>query len=281
MYGIMSGDRTLASSECGTVTHYITDPVTGAATEPLPNTVNVISCWGDSETVAENPSRAAVTTTGERATPDTSRQQWGTVCPTDPEYRDLLLKRIEQVGSVGDVRLTTVGFPGEAYCHCSRCLSSYRKSSAANLSNWRVRTIHDFISTAASRCLGRLYLTLYPDPFPGSLVTRNGTDPARLAPIVDGFVIPLCDVDYQTTYWVEILARGFRTRLESYDCTLTMQLASDGIPYETLIQLGTDLQSHADQIIFGTYPDSAETVAAAIAALSEDRACTQSRSVSI
>ena len=260
MHGILTADRDLARADLGDVTHFFADSVDGTRREPLADAVNSIACWGDTATVRDEPARAAVTADGTRATPDADGHHWGTVCPTDPDYRAALLERIERVGAVGDVRLTTPGFPGASFCHCERCDREFAASDHEERDAWRTAVITDFVAAAAECVEGDLLATLYPDPYPGNLRERAGLEPSALAPFVDEFVVPLCDVGYGTTYWVESLARGFARELEGLAVDLTIQLSADGVDADRLVGLTQQLEAQADTIVYGTYPDDADTV---------------------
>lgn len=266
MYGILTADRDLGRAEVGDVTHFFADSVDGTRREPLSGAVNSVACWGDTATVRDEPERAAVTADGTRATPVTEGHHWGTVCPTDPDYRDGLLER---VGAVGDVRLTTLGFPGSSFCHCKRCERQFDASDHEDRDAWRTAVITDFVADATERVEGDLLATLYPDPYPGNLRERAGLDPAALAPVVDGFVVPLCGVGYGTTYWVESLARGFARELEGLEADLTIQLSADSVDADRLVGLTRQLEAHADTIVYGTYPDDAAVVREVIRRVSE------------
>ncbi len=260
MHGILTADRDLARADLGDVTHFFADSVDGTRREPLADAVNSIACWGDTATVRDEPARAAVTADGTRATPDADGHHWGTVCPTDPDYRAALLERIERVGAMGDVRLTTPGFPGASFCHCERCDREFAASDHEERDAWRTAVITDFVAAAAECVEGDLLATLYPDPYPGNLRERAGLEPSALAPFVDEFVVPLCDVGYGTTYWVESLARGFARELEGLAVDLTIQLSADGVDADRLVGLTQQLEAQADTIVYGTYPDDADTV---------------------
>lgn len=253
MYGIITGDTDLAGDGVGDVTYYFADQVSGRQHPPLEGVVNSVACWGDTELVRIDPDRAAVAEDGTRASPDADGHHWGTVCPTDPDYRAALLDRVEQVGDVGDVRLTTLGFPGDAFCHCNRCDEQFATSDHDDRDAWRTTVISDFVAEAADRVAGELVATLYPDPYPGNLRERAGVDPHRLAPHVDGFLVPLCSVSYETTYWVESLARGFARELEELDASLTIQLSASEVGADRMADLTRQVEPHADAVIYGTH----------------------------
>jgi len=190
MHGILTSDSSLARAEVGDFTHYIVDDVAGRQGRPMDDVVNAIACWGDTEAVRDDPGRAAISAEGTRAAPDTEGHHWGTVCPTDPDYRENLLSRIETIGNVGDVRLTTPGFPGTEFCRCDRCERRFESSGLDNRVTWRTETITQFIQAAANRIPGDLVVTLYPDPYPGNLRDRTGLDQRRSNPTSTDFSFP-------------------------------------------------------------------------------------------
>ena len=253
MYGVLTDDAELARDGRGDVTYYLAERVNGTREAPVPGAINSVACWGDTAAVRATPERAAISVDGARATPATEGHHWGTVCPTDPDYRTGLLDRIERIGAVADVRLTTLGFPGQAFCRCDGCERRFAASEHDDRNDWRTDVIATFVVEAAARVEGSLEATLYPDPYPGNLRERAGLDPQELAPHVDGFLVPLCDVGYETTYWVEALARGFARELSDLDATLTVQLAAGGIDPDRLLGVARRVDPHADAVVFGTH----------------------------
>ncbi|MXV61660.1 hypothetical protein GS429_06200 [Natronorubrum sp. JWXQ-INN-674] len=260
MFGILTDDPELARSDIGDVTYYFTNYVDGTCQPPLDGAISSVACWGDTATVSDEPDRAAVAADGTRAASDVEGHHWGTVCPTDPDYRAEVLERIGRVGAAGDVRLTTLGFPGASFCHCDRCDRLFAASEFADRNAWRTSVITEFVADAADCVAGDLVTTLYPDPYPGNLRERAGLDPRALASAVDEFLVPLCGVSYETTYWVESLARGFARELEGVDATVTIQLATDGIDADRLVGLTRQLEPHAKTIVYGTHPDDEAVV---------------------
>jgi len=176
MHGILTSDSSLARAEVGDFTHYIVDDgpddrVVRWMTSSTPSPV------GEYGSRSGRPGTSCDLRRGTRAAPDTEGHHWGTVCPTDPDYRENLLSRIETIGNVGDVRLTTPGFPGTEFCRCDRCERRFESSGLDNRVTWRTETITQFIQAAANRIPGDLVVTLYPDPYPGNLRDRTGLDP--------------------------------------------------------------------------------------------------------
>lgn len=252
MYGIVTDDADLARGNAADVVYYVADHVHGHRQDPLDGVVNSVACWGDTQRVREDPGRAAVTADGTRATPDAAGHHWGTVCPTDTDYRDAVLERIQRVGAVGDVRLTTAGFPGPSYCHCERCEDRFTASGRDDRDAWRSDVMTTFVSEAAARVEGDLWVTLTPDPYPGNLRERRGLTPEALAPHADGFFVPMCSVDYATSYWVEVLARGFAREVGGLDVPLAIQLSSGDADADRLFHLAREIEPHADVVVFGT-----------------------------
>ena len=270
MYGVLTDDADLARDGPGDVAYYLAERVDGTRQTPLPGAINSVACWGDTAAVRADPELAAVSVDGTPATPATEGHHWGTVCPTDPDYRGALLDRIERVGAVADVRLTTLGFPGDAYCRCDRCDRRFAASEHDDRNDWRSAVITTFVTEAAARVEGALEATLYPDPYPGNLHERAGLDLEALAPHVDGFLVPLCDVGYETTYWVEALARGFAGRLADVDATLTVQLAAGGVDPDRLHGVARRVDRHVDAVVFGTHDADVDAVGEALGRLRED-----------
>lgn len=272
MFGVLTDDRALARTGVGQVTHYLVDDVSGDRRPPMEGVYNAVACWGDSATVRDDPDRAAIDADGNRASSATDGHHWATVCPTDPLYRDEMLDRLEAVGRVGDVRLSTIGFPGDGFCRCARCNRRFEESRFEERETWRVDVITDFVSDASDRIDGDLIVTLYPDPYPGNLRERTGVDPHELAPHVDGFLVPLCGIGYETVYWVETLARGFARTLEPYDASLAVQLSTGGIDPNRLVDLARQVEPHADDVVFGTHGTDVDTVREVIRRSHEDPA---------
>ncbi|MDG5819109.1 hypothetical protein [Natronococcus sp. A-GB7] len=270
MYAILTDDSELARAGVGDRSYYFAEYVDGRRQEPLEGAVSSVACWGDTATVRDEPGRAAVDGDGTRATPDAEGHHWGTVCPTDPDYREGLLERLG--GIEGDVRLTTLGFPGAGFCRCERCDRRFEESEWAERDAWRTDVLTTFVAEAATRVDGELSATLYPDPYPGSLRERAGLEPERLATHVDAFLVPLCDPGYGTSYWVESLARGFARRLEGLEVSLSIQLSGAEIDPGRLADVTRRVRPHADEIVYGTYPEDLETVREAIERLREEKA---------
>jgi hypothetical protein len=194
---------------------YEAKDVTGRAAEPLPNAVNMVSCFGDNAAGESDPGIVPVNDAGDRATRDQPYFDWSYVCPTHEEYREGLLEIVEDCAAANaDVRLDDVGFPREGYCRCERCERLFADHDYEERADWRAEVITEFVAEAADRVPGRTLLTLYPDPYPGHLYARSGLDLEALAEYVDEFVVPLYDTAYGTTYWIETIVKGFQSTLD-------------------------------------------------------------------
>jgi hypothetical protein len=223
--------------------------VTGRATEPVAGAVNMISCFGDNAAVEGDPSLAPVTEDGERATRARQYFDWDYVCPTNETYREGILEMITDATAVhDDVRLDDVGFPREEYCHCDRCNRLFAESEFDDRGAWREQVITAFVAEARERVPGKLYMTLYPDPYPGHLERRSGIDVDSLAEYVDEFVVPLYDMAYGTTYWLETIATGFRDRL---DRPFSIELYAINIDIDNLIHAMEVADEYANAVLFG------------------------------
>ena len=258
MYGVVTRNEQEVTWSEFEVGFFETNDVTGRATTPVEEGVNMISCFGDNAAVEDDPSLAPVSESGQRATRERRYFDWDYVCPTDETYRDGILEMVSDAADAcEDVRLDDVGFPRAEYCHCERCDRLFAASDHDDRSAWRRQVITDFVATARERVPGRLYLTLYPDPYPGHLEQRSGVDVDALAPYVDEFVVPIYDMAYATTYWVEALATGFRDRLPA---PFSIELYAIDIDLESLVDATQAADEYAERVLFGYQADNGRAV---------------------
>ncbi|WP_227373800.1 hypothetical protein [Haladaptatus halobius] len=223
--------------------------VTGRATEPVESGVNMISCFGDSAAAESDPSLVPVNDEGEPATRDRPYFDWGYVCPTRESYREGLLEMVDDAAAANpDVRLDDVGFPRAEYCHCEQCQREFDASEYDDRREWRASVITDFVADATERIPGKTYLTLYPDPYPGHLYERAGLDLDALSEHVDEFVVPLYDMAYSTTYWLEIIATGFEDALS---VPFSIELYAVDIDIDDLIHATEVADAYANDVFFG------------------------------
>jgi len=249
MYGIVTRNEEETTWSEFDLTFFEMKDVTGRATNPVADAVNMISAFGDNAAVEGDPSLAAVSANGAPATRERPYFDWDYVCPTQATYRSGILEMVEDAAAVNeDVRLDDVGFPRAEYCYCERCTELFEESEFEDRAEWRRNVITEFVAEVRERVPGRLYLTLYPDPYPGHLDERSGIDVDALSEYVDEFVVPIYDMAYETTYWLEVIAKGFEDRL---DTPFSIELYAINIDVDNLIKAMDVASEYADSVLFG------------------------------
>lgn len=268
MYGVVTRNPDeLTWSEFDRGFYEVKD-VTGRSADPEPGAVNMVSCFGDNAAAAAEPSLVPVSEDGERATRDRPYFDWAYICPTHEEYREGLLEIIDDCAAANpDVRLDDVGFPRGEYCHCERCIRLFEESEYDDRMAWRANVITEFVESAAERIPGEVSLTLYPDPYPGHLYERAGLDLDALEQYVDEFVIPLYDMAYSTTYWLEILAQGFRDAL---DTPFSIELYAVDVDIDKLAHATEVADAYAESVCFGYDASNARAMLRRLKAESRD-----------
>ena len=236
---------------------YEVKDVTGRQEAPVETGVNMVSCHGDSAASKESE-LVPIDDEGRPATRDRKYFDWGYVCPTHERYREGLLTIIEECATVNeDVRLDDVGFPRQEYCFCDRCTEKFEESTFDDRFEWREQIITEFVADARDRVPGRLYLTVYPNPYPGLLRERSGLDFSELEPYVDEFVVPIYDMAYSTTYWIEILAQGFEAALST---PFSIELYAVQVDIENLVNATRVADAYAKDVFFGYDAGNARAV---------------------
>lgn len=229
--------------------YYEVKSVTGRHVDPVPEATSMVSCFGDTATAETQPELVPRSADGELATRDRPYFDWGYVCPLVETYRDGLREVIETCVSVSpDVRLDDVGFPRGEYCHCDRCESAFDDSGYTDWNEWRVAEITSFLESVRDIVPGTLSVTVYPDPYPGHLRHRSGVDLDAVADIADEVVVPLYDTAYETTYWLEALASGFRDRVGD---TLAIELYAVHVDIDNLVHAAEVVDTIAESVVFG------------------------------
>ena len=249
MYGIVTrNEPEVEWSEFDRAFFEVKD-VTGRAADPLPNAVNMLSCFGDNAAAESNPDLVPVDRDGDPATRDQTYFDWSYICPTNDDYREGLLEMVSDAADANDdVRLDDVGFPREEFCHCDRCDRRFEASGYDDRTAWRASVITEFVADAADRIPGRTYLTLYPDPYPGHLYRRAGLDLDALDELVDEFVVPLYDTHYGTTYWLETIAKGFESALST---PFSIELYAVNVDVDNLVHAAEVAETYANDVFFG------------------------------
>ncbi|TQQ82578.1 hypothetical protein EGH24_03755 [Halonotius terrestris] len=269
MYGVVTRNEPETEWDEFDLSFYEVKDVAGRPSEPISGAINMVSCFGDNAAAGEDPDLVPVDSEGRPATRDRKYFDWSYICPTHEGYREGLLEIIADCAAANDdVRLDDVGFPREGYCHCDRCEAAFADSEFDDWEAWRASVITEFVAAASERIPGRTYLTLYPDPYPGHLYSRAGLDLDALTEYVDEFVVPLYDLDYGTTYWLESLVRGFRSALggdyhldgAEPETPLSVELYAVDVDVDKLIGAAEVADTYAKDVLFGY--DAAQASAA-------------------
>ncbi|RKD97216.1 hypothetical protein [Halopiger aswanensis] len=228
---------------------YEVKDVTGRSAEPIDDGINMVSCFADNAAADADPSLVPVDDFGRPATRDRPQFDWDYVCPTRTDYREGLLEIIDDcVAANEDVRLDDVGFPRAEYCHCGVCEQAFEASEYDDRLEWRASVVTEFVEEAVDRIPGKTYMTLYPDPYPGHLYERAGLDLEALEDLVDEFVVPLYDTHYGTTYWLETIAKGFESALET---PFNIELYAVNVDVDDLIHALEVAEAYGDGVLFG------------------------------
>ena len=249
MYGVVTRNAEEVQWPEFDIGFYEVKDVTGRQTQPLDFGVNMLSCFGDNAAAAGEPDLVPVDDQGRPATRDRKYFDWSYVCPTHPKYREGLLELISNCAEVNEnLRLDDVGFPRPEFCHCDRCEQQYEASEYDDWQTWRSSVITEFVTDAAARIPGRTYLTLFPDPYPGHLADHEGIDVAALVDHVDEFVVPLYDMAYSTTYWLQTIASGFESLLDS---PFSIELYAVDVDLDNLVKAAEVADHFAKDVFFG------------------------------
>jgi hypothetical protein len=237
------------------LTFYEVKPTTGRTKKAANHVINVISCFGDCKTARERPEWIAVSKYGKAARANKRHRflwEWG--CPTDDEYNQFLLNLINETSkaNIKGIHLDSIHFPRQEYCTCQRCVEKHEESNLGWV-EWRVKIINDFVEKASKLVRGNgktFSVTILPDPCFAK--ERFGLDFHALAKYVDFFIVPLYDVAYSTTYWVEILAYDFYKQLEK-PLYIDLYAGNPRTTMKNLIEVIVATYNYADGIILTTY----------------------------
>ncbi len=234
------------------LTFYHVKQVSGKINKAADHFYNIFSCFGDNKTSRERPEWVAISEQGKAVRANKRhRFLWDWICPTTKEYNAFLLDLINETSKadIAGVHLYCIGFPRQEYCTCQRCVKSCKESKLEWV-EWRSKIVNEFVEQASKLVRGSLSVSLLPDPCFAK--ERFGLDFHSLAKHVDFFVVPLYDVGYLTTYWVETLAYDFYRQLEK---PLYIELYA-GHPrpmIKNLLEAIVATSNHADGIILATY----------------------------
>ncbi|MCL6522808.1 MAG: hypothetical protein K6U79_10640 [Firmicutes bacterium] len=234
--------------------------VSGLEQPPLAGAHAMISCFGDNRLAAEHPDWVQVDERGLRATREASFFDWDSLCPSRPEVQERLLDRFEEVARSGvpGLRLDDVDYAREGFCRCEHCRAEYERARGERPGlqwlEWRAGVLTGFTRRAVERIERAspgprplLTFTLYPDPLPAHQFERFGVDLAAVAPLVDAFVVPLYDLAYTTTYWLETIAWDF---LEAVEAPLLIELYALHVEEKRLAHAVEVAARYADGLLF-------------------------------
>lgn len=227
--------------------------VGGAWRAPLADAVPMVSCFGDNRVAKSHPEWVQIGPDGLRGTRDAPYFDWDTLCPSRPEVQKTAEDWVHQALSVSDassspgLRLDDVTFAREGFCRCSVC-QAMQAASGLSWEGYRADVLTRFVGEVKRKMAGPLYFTVYPDPFPGHLQSRFGLSVKALRPYVDGgFVVPLYDIHYGTTYWIEVLASAFRDVMGN--TPLYIELYGLGVEEKRLVKAAQVAAAYADGIL--------------------------------
>lgn len=212
---------------------YEVKDVGGTWHDPIPGAIPMVSLFGDNRVAKAHPDWVQVGPDGVLALRTARYFDWDALCPTRPEVQDLARGWVRRALTArAGVRLDDVTYAREGFCACTVCAEEAARRGLS-LPALHRRVLGDFVDSIRGE-LGRpVYFTLYPDPYPGHLESRYGLSVDTLTSSVDAFVVPLYDLAYSTTYWLEILASAWQERVGE---KLWIELYALKIPEEALRQ---------------------------------------------
>jgi len=248
IYGLVTSQAEMAkkTDDLSVVMYEIKD-VLGVHRSPIPGTVSMVSCFADNQWIKEHPEYVAVSKDGMKATRKEKYFDWDCLCPSRADWKEKMLELIKMADGQGEVRLDDIGFPRENFCWCEACQEEWKKSGISDWETWRGHVITEFVKTCREATRNRLYMTLYPDPIKEHHYFRFGIDVDAVADYVDCFVVPIYDLHYSVTYWLETLAWGFKDMLPK---PFFIELYACDIEPKKLAKATQVAQHYADGVLF-------------------------------
>jgi len=236
-------------------TFYYVKSCTGRIKKPAGGVYNVISCFGDNVTARKVPEWVAVSESGKAVRANRShRFLWDHICPSVEEYRLQILDLVNGALKVDvtGIHLESIGFPRTEYCTCDRCAEK-RKESNLEWTEWRAKTVTDLVAEASKLVKDHeksFSVTILPDPCFGK--ERYGEDFHALAKHVDFFLVPIYDMAYSTTYWLETLALDFSKQLEK-PLYIELYASDPGPEIKNILSAMVSVSNYADGVILATH----------------------------
>ena len=148
--------------------------------------------------------------------------------------------------------MESIGFPRTEYCTCERCVEKHKESNLEWI-EWRAKTVTDLVAEASKlvkESNKSLSVTILPDPCFGK--ERYGEDFRSLAKFVDFFLVPIYDIAYSTTYWLETLALDFCKQLEK-PLYIELYASDPGPKLKNLLSAIVAVSNYADAVILATH----------------------------
>ncbi|WGM89711.1 MAG: hypothetical protein IAX21_04910 [Candidatus Bathyarchaeota archaeon] len=236
-------------------TFYCVKSCTGRIKKPADNVFNIISCFGDNVTARKKPEWVAVSKQGKAVRRNKNhRFLWDVICPSGEEYKKQILDLVKNTlkADVTGIHLESIGFPRSEYCTCERCVKELKESNL-EWTEWRAKTVTDFVAQVSKLVREKnksFSVTLLPDPCFGK--QRYGEDAQALAKYVDFFLVPIYDLAYSTTYWVETLALDFSKQLEK-PLYIELYASNPGPKLKNLLSAIISVSNYANGIILATH----------------------------
>lgn len=175
---------------------------------------NDVTVFCDAKAIRDDPSIVSVSKGGPALRRNRkSNLAFDFVCPTHPTYRQKIFDYLDSVSKqdIQGVTLNLYHFADQDYCTCPRC-SKQREKSGLDWTQWRAKTITEFLKEAKTHTKGTFAVEMFPDPVLAK--ERFGIDFAAITELVDYFHVPLSSRDYLTNYWVDTIVRDFVATLK-------------------------------------------------------------------
>lgn len=237
---------------------YYVKSCTGKTNSPADNVYNVVSCFGDNKTARKRPDWVAVSSSGKAIrTNRKHRFLWDHICPSVKEYKTHLFDLLDKTSkaNVTGIHLDCIGFPRSEYCICQRCTEG-QKENNLGFAEWRSQIVNDFVKEASEIVKGEgkgFSITVLPDPYFGK--ERYGEDIFSLAKYVDFFLVPLYDLTYSTTYWLENIAFGFNKQLKK-PFFVEIYATNPGPKLKNILRSIVALSDYVEGVILATHDSS-------------------------
>lgn len=255
------------------LTFWETKDVLGVRRPLAPGAVACVSLFADNRLGRDHPDWRQVAQDQSPAARGAAPYfDWDCLCPSREGVRRAAMAWVDEAVGAGvangpgpaSLRLSDVGFAREGYCRCVACAEG-AASLGLDIEAYRERRILSVLTDIRARVTGRLFVTLYPDPYPGHLERRFGVSPDALATLADAYVVPLYDLAYATTHWLETLCQGFADRLRGR--AWYAELYALGVPEERLRRAARVALAYANGVVLAYERDAArlERLLAALA----------------